>query len=378
MMRFMMVGKGRITMTEANLPVDGEMDVKAVEDLHKKYRLITERMGGVIVGQDQVIEQLLVALLCRGHCILEGVPGLAKTLIVSTLASLLNQTFRRIQFTPDLMPSDITGTDILEEDRTTGKRVFRFVQGPLFGNMILADEINRTPPKTQSALLEATQERQLTVGGQTYPLPNPFLVLATQNPIEQEGTYPLPEAQLDRFMLKIMVDYPSRDEEIAITKRATTAYAFELGHVLSVAEILELQQLVRRLPVGGHVYEYAVDLVRRTRPVRGKGGDFIGQMVTWGAGPRASIFLILAAKARALLQGRFHATTSDVAAMALPVLRHRLVPSFNAEAAGQTSDHIIRKLLEDGGGQPASAGTPRPAPPVPTRLGTVPGIGLRK
>ncbi len=216
-------------MSDVNVPKEAEADVQAAEALHKKHLLILEQMRGVIVGQDEVIEQLLVALLCRGHCILEGVPGLAKTLMVSTLASLLNQSFRRIQFTPDLMPSDITGTDILEEDRTTGKRVFRFIAGPLFANMILADEINRTPPKTQSALLEAMQERQLTVAGQTYPLPNPFMVLATQNPIEQEGTYPLPEAQLDRFMLKIQVDYPTREQEITITKRASTAYSFAIG-----------------------------------------------------------------------------------------------------------------------------------------------------
>jgi MoxR-like ATPase len=224
--------------------------------------------------------------------------------------------------------------------------VFRFIKGPLFGNMILADEINRTPPKTQSALLEATQERQLTVGGQTYPLPNPFLVLATQNPIEHEGTYPLPEAQLDRFMLKILVDYPNREQEITIMKRASTCYSFEIGKVLTTDQIIAMQELVRKLPVGDHVYDYAADLVRRSRPGREKNGDFIGQMVSWGAGPRASIFLLLAAKARAILHGRFHATTKDVAAMALPVLRHRLVPSFHAEAAGQTSDDIIRWLLE--------------------------------
>lgn len=320
-------------------------DVQAVDELHRRYLLITERMRGVIVGQEAVIEQLIVALLCRSHCILEGVPGLAKTLMVSTLASLLNQTFRRIQFTPDLMPSDITGTDILEEDRTTGKRVFRFVKGPLFGNMILADEINRTPPKTQSALLESMQERQLTVGGQTYPLPNPFLVLATQNPIEHEGTYPLPEAQLDRFMLKIRVDYPTREQEIAITKQATTTYSSETGQVLTIEELLSMQDLVRKTPVGDHVYEFAVDLVRKSRPA-GKNDGFISEMVTWGAGPRASVFLLLAAKARALLQGRYHATTEDVIAMALPVLRHRLIPSFNAEAAGQTSDTIITRLVE--------------------------------
>jgi len=333
-------------MTDTNTGPEVDADVQAVDQLHQKYLEITQRMEGVIVGQEEVIEQLLVALLCRGHCILEGVPGLAKTLMVSTLASLLNQTFRRIQFTPDLMPADITGTDILEEDRTTGKRVFRFVQGPLFGNMILADEINRTPPKTQSALLEATQERQLTVGGQTYPLPNPFLVLATQNPIEQEGTYPLPEAQLDRFMLKIQVEYPSREQEITITKRGSTAYHYETGHVLTVEEILTMQDLVRRLPVGDHVYAFAVDLVRRSRPSRPSNGDFICQMVTWGAGPRACIFLVLAAKARAILYGRYHATTMDVRAVALPVLRHRVITTFNAEAAGVKSDQIVQMLLD--------------------------------
>ena len=350
-------------MTDVNTGTEADADVQAVDQLHKKYVQITERMEGVIVGQEEVIEQLMVALLCRGHCILEGVPGLAKTLMVSTLSSLLNQTFRRIQFTPDLMPADITGTDILEEDHTTGKRVFRFVKGPLFGNMILADEINRTPPKTQSALLESMQERQLTVGGQTYPLPNPFLVLATQNPIEQEGTYPLPEAQLDRFMLKIQVDYPTRDQEIIIAKRGSTAYHYETGHVLTIEEIIAMQELVRRLPVGDHVYEFTVDLVRRSRPARPSNGDFVNQMVTWGAGPRACIFLILAAKARAILQGRYHATTDDIAAMALPVLRHRLIPSFHAEAAGQNSDYIIRQLLADATGQRGA-----PVPPVPRRV----------
>jgi MoxR-like ATPase len=363
-------------MTETNLPQQSESDVKAAEALHQKHLLITEQMRGVIVGQDEVIEQLLIVLLCRGHCILEGVPGLAKTLIVSTLASLLNQSFRRIQFTPDLMPSDITGTDILEEDHTTGKRVFRFIPGPLFGNMILADEINRTPPKTQSALLEATQERQLTVAGQTYPLPNPFMVLATQNPIEQEGTYPLPEAQLDRFMLKIQVDYPTREQELSIAKRASTNYSFAITKVLTIEEILAMQELVRKMPVGDHVYEFAVDLVRKSRPVRGKDSGYISQMVAWGAGPRAVIFLLLAAKARAILQGRFHATTADVAAMALPVLRHRLIPSFNAEAAGQNSDLIIRRLVDEATGQrglgsTATVATARvapvtpPSPPVP-------------
>jgi len=333
-------------MAELNITNDQGTDVQAVDELNKTFRLIKERMADVIVGQDEVIEQLLVALLCRGHCILEGVPGLAKTLTVSTLASLLSQSFGRIQFTPDLMPADITGTEILEEDRTTGKRVFRFVKGPIFGNMILADEINRTPSKTQSALLEAMQERQLTVGGQTYPLPNPFLVLATQNPIEQEGTYPLPEAQLDRFMLKIFVDYPTREEEITIIKRASTAYTTTAAHLLTAEKIIALQDLVRRIPVGDHVYEFGADLVRKSRPVRGK-SDFIGQMVSWGAGPRSGIFLLLAAKARAVLHGRHHATTDDLKAMALPVLRHRLVISFAGEAAGQTPDMIIRRLVEE-------------------------------
>jgi MoxR-like ATPase len=352
-------------MTDSKSLPASESDVQAAQALHQKHLLILEQMRGVVVGQDEVIEQLLVALLCRGHCILEGVPGLAKTLMVSTLASMLNQTFRRIQFTPDLMPSDITGTDILEEDRTTGKRVFRFIPGPLFGNMILADEINRTPPKTQSALLEATQERQLTVAGQTYPLPNPFMVLATQNPIEQEGTYPLPEAQLDRFMLKIQVDYPSREQELAIAKRASTAYAFEISKVLTVEEILAMQDLVRKMPVGDHVYEFAVDLVRKTRPERGKGAGYVNQMVSWGAGPRAVIFLLLAAKARAILQGRYHTTTGDISAMALPVLRHRLIPSFNAEAAGQNSDQIIRRLIDEANGTPQR-------PPIPSQSTAAP------
>jgi len=299
--------------------------------------------------------------------------------MVSTHASLLNQTFRRIQFTPDLMPSDITGTDILEEDHTTGKRVFRFVPGPLFGNLILAYEMNRTPPKTQSALLESMQERQLTVGGKTYPLPNPFLVLATQNPIEQEGTYPLPEAQLDRFMLKIQVDYPTREQELAIAKRASTSYSFEIAKVLNVEQIMVMQDLVRKMPVGDHVYEFAVDLVRSTRPVRGKSGDFMSQMVTWGAGPRAAIFLLLAAKARAILQGRYHATTGDITAMALPVLRHRIIPSFNAEATGQTADQIIRRLVDEATGRtnitPASRAAAPPAPPSPPpRIKAVPEI----
>jgi len=304
-------------------------------------------MGGVIVGLEDVIEQLLVVLLCRGHGMLEGVPGLAKTLMVSTLASLLGMTFRRIQFTPDLMPADITGTEILEEDHTTGKRVFKFMKGPVFGNIILADEINRTPPKTQSALLEAMQERQITVGGESHKLPDPFFVLATQNPIEQEGTYTLPEAQLDRFMLKIEVDYPTRPNEIEIVKRATTNYGFKPDSVVSAEQMIAMQQLVRKVPVADHVYEFAVDLARYTRPIIGTGSSYVREMVNWGAGPRASICLILAAKARAILHGRYHTTTDDVSAMALPALRHRIVPTFNAEAAGKDENAIVLQVLDD-------------------------------
>jgi len=323
-------------------------EVEAVKELHAAYGKLTEHLGGVIVGMEEVIEQMMIAILCRGHCILEGVPGLAKTLLISTLASMLGLTFRRIQFTPDLMPADITGTDVLEEDRTTGKRVFRFVKGPLFAHLILADEINRTPPKTQAALLEAMQERQVTVGGETYPLPHPFFVLATQNPIEQEGTYPLPEAQLDRFMMKIKVDYPTEAQEIAIAKRVTTDYEFETSKVQTGAEIEGMQALIRKVPVADHVYQFAARLARMTRPGQEpQQPAFVKEMVSWGAGPRATIFLILAAKARAVLHGRYHATTEDVAVMVLPVLRHRVIATFNAEAAGYTSDDIISRLLKE-------------------------------
>jgi len=336
-------------VVNSNEPTQFEKDeLQAVQQLSQNYKRILGQMGGIIVGLEDVIEQLLVVLLCRGHGMLEGVPGLAKTLMVSTVSSLLGLTFRRIQFTPDLMPSDITGTEILEDDRTTGKRVFKFMKGPIFGNIILADEINRTPPKTQSALLEAMQERQITVGGETHTLPDPFFVLATQNPIEQEGTYTLPEAQLDRFMLKIEVDYPSRPNEIEIVKRATTNYAFKAETIITAAEILAMQQLVRKVPVADHVYEFAVDLARYTRPVAGNGSSgYVKEMVNWGAGPRASICLILAAKARAILHGRHHTTTDDVSAMALPVLRHRIVPTFNAEASGKDENAIVLQVLED-------------------------------
>ncbi|HPD13967.1 MAG TPA: MoxR family ATPase [Planctomycetota bacterium] len=318
-----------------------------VKSLGAAYGKLTEQISRVIVGQQSVIEQVLVAVFCRGHALLVGVPGLAKTLLVSTIARVLHLSFKRIQFTPDLMPSDITGTDVLEEDRTTGRRVFRFVRGPLFANMILADEINRTPPKTQAALLEAMQERMVTVGEEDYRLPDPFFVLATQNPIEQEGTYPLPEAQLDRFMFMIMVDYPSPDEELSIMKMVTGTYEADLGIALTGEDIVKLQQIVRRVPAAEHVFQYARDLARATRPNQPEAPGFVNELVQWGAGPRASIYLMLAAKARAILHGRYHATTEDVRAMALPVLRHRVITTFNAEAAGIKADQVVERLLAE-------------------------------
>jgi len=326
--------------------VEGD-DVEIVKALKEAYEGMTRQLANVIVGQKKVIEEVLITIFCRGHGLLIGVPGLAKTLLVSTLSEVLNLTFKRIQFTPDLMPSDITGTDVLEEDHTTGRRVFRFVQGPLFTNMVLADEINRTPPKTQAALLEAMQEHHVTVGEKTYKLPEPFFVLATQNPIEQEGTYPLPEAQLDRFMFNIIVDYPSADEELAIVKQETGTYKADLSVALTGAEILRLQDVVRRVPVAEHVFEYARDLARATRPKTGEAPEFVAEMVAWGAGPRASIYLTMAAKARAILYGRYHATTEDIREVAFPVLRHRVITTFNAEAAGITSDDIIQRLLAE-------------------------------
>jgi MoxR-like ATPase len=305
-----------------------------------------EQVGQVIVGQTDVVEQMLIAVFCKGHALLEGVPGLAKTLLVSTLSKVLDLSFKRIQFTPDLMPADITGTDILEIDQASGKRNFRFVHGPIFANMVLADEINRTPPKTQAALLEAMQERQVTVGETSYQLPEPFFVLATQNPIEQEGTFPLPEAQLDRFMFNIHVGYPTAAEEQAIIRQVTGTKKVSVEKLLDGKTVMELQDVVRRVPVADHVVEYAATLVRATRPKEADAPDFVKEMVGWGAGPRAGIYLITAAKARAILQGRFHATTADVQHCALPVLRHRILTTFNAEAAGVKSDQIVRMLLE--------------------------------
>jgi MoxR-like ATPase len=295
--------------------------------------------------KNEVIEQLFAAIFTRGHCLLEGVPGLAKTLMVSTLARILDVGFKRVQFTPDLMPSDITGTNVLEEDEA-GRRRFRFVEGPIFTNLRLADEINRTPPKTQAALLQAMQEREVSVGQETHQLPDPFFTIATQNPIEQEGTYPLPEAQLDRFMFNIRVNYPSASEEEAIIKRVTGTYKAKIEKQLTGESVLKLQNVVRRVPVADHVVTYAAQIARATRPKEAEAPDFVREMVAWGAGPRAGIYLILAAKARAILQGRYHTTTADVRAVALPVLRHRVLTTFNAEAAGITSDDIVARLVE--------------------------------
>ncbi|MES2706044.1 MAG: MoxR family ATPase [Verrucomicrobiota bacterium] len=317
-----------------------------IDRFRERFGSFGAQMAGVIVGLEDVIEQIVISILCGGHCILEGVPGLAKTKLISTLSGLMTLDFRRIQFTPDLMPGDITGSDVLQEDQTTGKRVFHFLPGPLFANIVLADEINRTPPKTQSALLEAMEERQLTVGGRTYALPSPFFVLATQNPIEQEGTYPLPEAQLDRFMLKIQLGYPGEAEEIEVAKRATTGYVFETRPVLSGEDLLELRQAVRGVPAGEQVYQFAAGLARATRPGAEEASAFVRENVAWGAGPRATICLMLSAKARAVLRGRYHVTTEDVAAMALPVLRHRLRLTFTAESAGLTPDAVILELLK--------------------------------
>ncbi len=321
-------------------------DVTLVEELFQARERLLAEIGKVIVGQRAIIDQILTTLLCRGHCLLIGVPGLAKTLMIKTLAEVLDLTFKRIQFTPDLMPSDITGTEVLEEDRSTGARAFKFFQGPIFGNIILADEINRTPPKTQSALLEAMQEYRVTAAGETYRLDEPFFVLATQNPIEQEGTYPLPEAQLDRFMFSLKVAYPSFAEELEIVQTTTSERDVQLHPVLTKAEILNYQQLVRRVPVAPNVIEFAVKLVTASRPGEPDAPDFVKKWVEWGAGPRASQYLILGAKTNAILQGKPTPAIDDVVRMAKPVLRHRIIPNFNAEAEGIDTDEITTKLLE--------------------------------
>ncbi len=320
-------------------------EVAAVAELAQVYKSLRSEIAKVIIGQDDVVEQLLTGLFARGHVLLVGVPGLAKTLLVSTLARILNLSFRRIQFTPDMMPSDITGTDILQDDPETGRRTFAFIRGPVFANVILADEINRTPPKTQAALLEAMQERHVTAGGSTYVLPDPFFVLATQNPIEQEGTYPLPEAQLDRFMMNVRVPYPTPAEELEILRRTTGDEPAQITASLSGEQILALQHLVRRVPVPEHVFVYARDLVRASRPDQPEATATVKKCVSWGAGPRAGQSLILAAKALAVLNGRFHAGIADIRHVAKPVLRHRIVTTFHAEAEGIDPDKVVAHLI---------------------------------
>ena len=320
---------------------------ESIARLNKAYDSIREQMSKVIVGQHDVIEHLLISLFSRGHCLLEGVPGLAKTLMISTLARTLSLSFARIQFTPDLMPADITGTDVLQENRDTGRREFRFINGPLFHNMILADEINRTPPKTQAALLEAMQERQVTVGQARHLLADPFFVLATQNPIEQEGTYALPEAQQDRFMFKVFVRYPSFEEERQIAKTTTSIQSDDIAPVLGTNDIVELQKIVRQVPVTDHVVNYALALVRQTRVSEPGAPGFITEWLAWGAGPRAVQMLLLGGKARALLHGRTHVSTEDIAELAQPVLRHRIVPNFSAESEGVTADKVIERLVKE-------------------------------
>jgi len=326
--------------------IESEEALAAVAELAAARDRILAEVRKRIVGQDGVIDHLLVALFARGHCLFVGVPGLAKTLLISTLADVLELQFSRIQFTPDLMPSAITGTDVLEEDQTSGRRSFRFIRGPVFCNILLADEINRTPPKTQAALLQSMQEYNVTASGQTLELPLPFHVFATQNPIEQEGTYPLPEAQLDRFMFMVDVDYPSLAEEMEIVRSTTGAWREPLDKVLAPDRIQALQDLVPQVPVSDHVVRYAVDLVRATRPDREGVPEFVTEYVSWGAGPRASQYLVLGAKARAVLRGRYAAEAEDVRALALPVLRHRLVVNFHAEAEGVTSGELVRRLLD--------------------------------
>ena len=322
-----------------------EADLAAVERLTAGCRRLLAECAKVIVGQQEVLEQVLLTLLARGHCLLVGVPGLAKTLMIRTIADAMSLSFSRIQFTPDLMPSDITGTEVLQEDRSTGQRTFKFMHGPLFANVILADEINRTPPKTQAALLEAMQERQVTVAGNRHKLPEPFFVLATQNPIEQEGTYPLPEAQLDRFMLNIRVDYPDEEEEFHIVQSTTGGPAAAVERVVSATDLLEMQDLVRKIPVAPYVIRYALRFTRATRKEKGEVPDFVRDYVTWGAGPRASQYLILAAKARAVLHGRPYVACEDVRAVAAPVLRHRLIANFTAQSEGVSVEDVVQRIL---------------------------------
>ncbi|MDP6523764.1 MAG: MoxR family ATPase [Kiritimatiellia bacterium] len=333
-------------MSEGNSSNIATSDVEAVKNLGRARDEITNELRKVIVGMDQVIDEVLISVFSRGHALLEGVPGLAKTLLISSLSDCLSLSFKRIQFTPDLMPSDITGTEVLQDDPETGKRHFMFSKGPIFANILLADEINRTPPKTQAALLEAMQEKMVSAGGEDFHLDLPFFVLATQNPLEQEGTYPLPEAQLDRFMFKIHVDYPSADEEKAIMKNITGSVASEMSPVLDSKEIIDLQDLVCRVPVADHIFDYVGMLVRSTRPGEDEAPDFIRDWISWGAGPRACLNLITGGKARAILRGRFNVAIEDVQALAMPVMRHRMGLNFAAQSEGITPDDVVKKLLE--------------------------------
>jgi MoxR-like ATPase len=330
-------------MAEAHAASAG--DLEAIKNLKTAYDTMKAEMHKVIVGQERVLDELLTCIFSRGHAILIGVPGLAKTLMVRALSQTLTLSFNRIQFTPDLMPSDITGTEVIDVDKSSGDRALRFIRGPIFSNLILADEINRTPPKTQAALLESMQELQVTVGGKRHALELPFFVLATQNPIEQEGTYPLPEAQLDRFMYMILVDYPTEQEELEIMKLTTSGFDSKLKPVLSGQQIVQLQDIVRRVPIADHVIKYAMSLSRATRVSKGGVPDFVREWVQWGAGPRASQYLIIGAKAHAVLNGRYYVTTDDIKAVAHPVLRHRIITNFSAEAEGITTDKVIDKLL---------------------------------
>ena len=324
-----------------------EESVEAVDFFQESFQKIRKEVGKVIVGQQKILDQLLICLFSRGHCVLIGVPGLAKTLLIRTVSQTLNLRFSRIQFTPDLMPGDITGTKVIEDDRETGKKNFKFVKGPIFANIVLADEINRTPPKTQAALLEGMQEFHITAAGHTYPLEPPFFVLATQNPIEQEGTYPLPEAQLDRFMFNLWLDYPSIDEEQDIVSQTTSLGEAEINAVLNAEQIVELQDLVRKVPVPDGVLKSAVELVTKTRPQSQIAPEFIQKYMSWGAGPRASQYLVLGGKARALSQGRYNVSEEDIRALAKPVLRHRIVNNYAAEAEGLTADKLIEMLLDE-------------------------------
>jgi len=335
-----------MSQTESQPVVAQLDDEQAVAKLRESRDVIVEQLQKVIVGQTQVIDEMMIAIFARGHCLLVGVPGLAKTLLVSSLAECMDLGFKRIQFTPDLMPSDITGTEILQDDPETGRRQFMFSKGPIFTNLLLADEINRTPPKTQAALLEAMQERKISMAGEDFNLADPFFVLATQNPIEQEGTYPLPEAQLDRFLFNIRVDYPNWDEEIEIMKRVTGAAEADLEPVLHSEDIIACQKLVRRAPAADHIFHYAARLVRSTRPAEPDAPEFIKSWISYGAGPRASLNLIIAGKARAILHGRFHVSIDDIKAVAPPILRHRISPNFAAQSEGMTGDDIVNKLID--------------------------------